>query len=191
MRVWEFSVISQLLIYGGVLSSVVWALTFQRVRRLFRLQWQLEAITWWFHGKVFVEVTTEDRGASYGRSVDGQLSTATVFVEVTAENRGMSDVRIRSLRCELYRRRFGFWTPTIETLPYFDIAPLDWKLEANSLPETRSVTFSRHSDYAWSSTKVQPGETLRARMIVVFSSDLSPRVIGLPEIAVKGAYAST
>ena len=157
--------------------------------------WTLISIVYWSRHRtqgVAIEATLEDNQGSYGRSVDGQLSTATVFVEVTAENTGASDVRIIELRCELYRRRFGFWTQRVEKLPYYPIgnqAPLDWLLVANGLPDCRSVTFSRRSDHPWSFAKVRLGETLRARMIIKFSSGLSPLVKALPDIFVKGPYS--
>ena len=141
---------------------------------------------------IAIAAKLEEGQGSYGLSVDGQLSTATVFVEVTAKNRGASDVRISGLRCELYRRWFGFWTQLVQTLPYFDFGTdqLDWLLVANGIDDKpRSVIFSRHSDYPWSVVKVQPGETLGTRMVAVFSSGLSPSVIELPEIAIKGPYA--
>jgi len=147
------------------------------------------------HGTRSIAITaTMDSLESYGRSVDGQLSTATVFVEVTAENRGTADVRVSSLRCELYRRRFGFWPRLVQTLPYFPIGetetdPLDWLLVANGLREKRSVIFSKRSDYPWSVVRLQPGETLRVRMVAVFSSGLSPLVIELSKIPVKGPYS--
>ena len=140
--------------------------------------------------KVALSVIVEGAN-SYGRSVAGKLSSATVDVKVTATNIRGLDVRISSLRCDLHRKRFWFGRQRLDSLPYFHHEPLDWLLRVNGPSETRSVIFSRRLDSPWASARARIGESISVRMVAVLSGGGHTATCELPKIPVRGPYLTS